>query len=122
MSSASTVDVCAYSDESSEGLGRSSWGYVLQVGGIVYKKGHGILHRGKVFDAEISSATIALGVALSMRQDGEKIFVLLENQVAVMALQTGKLSASIQLTNLFHNLVKAVEVEFRWVLARSLKY
>ncbi|POS85013.1 hypothetical protein EPUL_002447 [Erysiphe pulchra] len=38
--SISTADICAYSDGSSEGPGRSSWGYILQRGGNTFKRGH----------------------------------------------------------------------------------
>ena len=34
--STSSSDICAYSDGSSEGHGRSAWGYVLQRGGVTF--------------------------------------------------------------------------------------
>lgn len=57
-------------------------------------------------------ATFALRVALSVRSNVEKILVPLDNQAAVLALQTGKAAASfsIQLTSLFHNQVKTVTI------------
>ncbi|KAI1005285.1 hypothetical protein K3495_g2934 [Podosphaera aphanis] len=82
-------DICTFSDGSSEGHGRSSWGFALQLGGITFNKDQEILHGRKVYDAKIVGATMALRAALSMGQDGEKIFVLLHNQSAVRAVQTG---------------------------------
>lgn len=114
-----SVDICAYSDGSSEGPGRSSWGYVLQRGGTTFQKGRGALHGGEVYDAEIFGATVALRAALSARQNSEKIFVLLDNQAAVTALQTGKSTSSIRSTKLFHDLAKSVNAEFRWVPGHS---
>lgn len=119
MSTINAIDICAYSDGSSEGPGRSSWGYVLQRGGATFQKGHGTLHGGEVYDAEIFGATMALRVALSARRNNEKIYILLDNQAAVMALQTGKSSSSIRLTKLFHNLAKTSNAEFRWVPGHS---
>ncbi|KAI0994897.1 hypothetical protein K3495_g13283 [Podosphaera aphanis] len=69
-------DICAYSDGSSEGHGRSSWGFVLKRGGQTFKKSHGILHGGEVYDAEIVGATMALRAALLARQEGQRIYVL----------------------------------------------
>ena len=59
------TNLCAYSDWSSEGPGRSSWRLALQRGGRTIQKGHGTLHGGEVYDAEIFGATIALRAALS---------------------------------------------------------
>lgn len=63
------TDICAYSDGSSEGHGRSTWGYVLQRGGITFEKNSGILHGGEVYDAEIHAATVVQHAALSARQE-----------------------------------------------------
>ena len=119
MRTITSEDICAYSDGSSEGPGRSSWGYVLQRGGTTFKKGKGTLHGGEVYDAEIFGAKMALRTALSARQNDEKIFVLLDNQAAVMALNTGKSVSSIRLTKLFHGLAKSTNVEYRWVPGHS---
>ena len=62
---------------------------------------------------------MALSAALSVRQNGEKIFILLDNQAAVLALKSGKSSSSIRLTKLFHTLAKTLKVEFRWVPGHS---
>lgn len=82
------VEIFAYSDGSSEGHGRSSWGYVLKRAGLTFKKGNGILYGGEVYDAEIYGATMAHLAAISARQSGENIYILLDNQVAVGALRT----------------------------------
>ncbi|KHJ30080.1 putative te1b-like protein [Erysiphe necator] len=80
-------EICAYSDGSSDGPGRSSWGYVLQRGGTTFQKGNAVLYGGEVYDADIFGATIAFGTAISMKRNEEKIFILLDNQAAVLALQ-----------------------------------
>ena len=49
-----------------------------------------MLYGGEVYDAEIFDATIALREALSARNNSEKIYILLNNQAAVIALTTGK--------------------------------
>ncbi|POS86227.1 hypothetical protein EPUL_000399 [Erysiphe pulchra] len=113
------ANICAYSDGSSEGPGRSSCGYILQRGGKNFQKGKGLLHSGEVYDAKIFGATFALRAALSARPNNEKIFVLLDNQAAVMALITVKSISSIRLTNLFYGLAKPVNAEFRWVSDHS---
>lgn len=74
-----------------------------------------MLHSGEVHDAGIFGASCALRAALSIRQNNEKIFVFLDNQVAVMALRAGKSSISIQLARLFHSLATSVNAELRWV-------
>lgn len=68
MRTITSEEVCAYSDGSSEGPERSSWGYVLQRRGTTFQKGHGVLHGREVYDAEIFDATIALRAALSASQ------------------------------------------------------
>lgn len=119
MSTIAPTDLCAYSDGSSEGPGRSSWGFALQRGGTTFRKGHGVLYGGEVYDAEIFGATIALREALSARNNSEKIYILLDNQAAVLALTTGKSASSIRLTRLFHCLAKSVNADFRWVPGHS---
>ncbi|KAI0995754.1 hypothetical protein K3495_g12426 [Podosphaera aphanis] len=105
--------ICAYSDSSSEGRGRSSRGFVLQRGGITFKKDQGILNGGEVYDAEIFGATMALRAALSIRRSGEKIYVLLDNQAAVRALQTGRTSSCLRLTRIFHDVSQKANSEVR---------
>ncbi len=41
LSSIAPSDICAYSNGSSEGPGRSSWGYALQRGGITFQRDEG---------------------------------------------------------------------------------
>lgn len=119
LSRIASIDICAFSDGSSEGPGRSSWGYALQRGGRTFQKGHGILHGGEVYDAEIFGATIALRAALSARRNCEKIFVLLDNQATVMALNTRKSVSSIRIAKLWNSLAKSVNTEYRLVPGHS---
>lgn len=114
-----STDICAYSDGSSEGHGRSSWGFVLQRGGITFKRGRSFLHGGEVFDAELYRATAAFHAALSVRQTGEKIFILLDNQAAVGALKTGKSSSSLLVTRTFYEIAQRANAEVRWVPGHS---
>jgi len=73
-----STDISAYSNGSSKGHG-SSWGFVLQRGGVIFKRSRGNLLRDKVFDVELHGATAALHAALSERQTGGNIFILLNN-------------------------------------------
>ncbi|KAI1000223.1 hypothetical protein K3495_g7975 [Podosphaera aphanis] len=111
--------ICAYSDGSSEGHGRSSWGFVLQSGGLTFEKDQGILYGGEVYDAEIFGATMALRAALSIRRSGQKIYVLLDNQAAVRAHQTGSTSSCLRLTRIFHDVSQKANSEVRWVPGHS---
>ncbi|KAI0999187.1 hypothetical protein K3495_g9007 [Podosphaera aphanis] len=101
VSSVSPTDICAYSDRSSVGHGRSSWGFFLQREGVTFEKGRDTLHGGEVYDAEILGATAALNAAIQARRFGEKIFVLLDNHAAVHALQTGKSISCLQKKHAF---------------------
>ena len=111
--SISSFDICAYSDGSSEGIGRSSWGFFLQRGGKTFEHGNGTLHGAEVFDAEIMGATYALLATLRTRQGTEKIYVLLDNQAAVGALQTGRTSSCLRLTRNFHEVAQKADIEVR---------
>ncbi|KAI1002761.1 hypothetical protein K3495_g5442 [Podosphaera aphanis] len=75
----------------------------------------GALHGGEVHDAEIVGATAALRAAIQARRFGEKIFVLLDNQAAVHALQTGKSTSCLQKTRIFHHVASKVNAVVRWV-------
>lgn len=69
------------SDGSSEGHGRSAWGYALQRGGTTFQKNQETLHGVVAFDAELLGATIALQAALSNRRNEEgKIFCWINQQ------------------------------------------
>lgn len=81
-----TVDIRAYSDGSTEGHERSSWGLVLQRNGEKFEKDQGFLHGNEVYDAEIVGATMVLEAAILARHDDKKIFVMPDNQTAVGAL------------------------------------
>ncbi|KAI0994969.1 hypothetical protein K3495_g13213 [Podosphaera aphanis] len=117
--SVSPTDICAYSDGSSIGHGRSSLGFVLQRGGVTFEKGRGALHGGEVYDAEIVGATAALKAAILARRFGEKIFVLLDNQAAVQALQTGESTSCLQKIRIFHHVARKVNAVVRWVPGHS---
>ena len=88
------TDISAFSDGSSIGHGRSSWGYCLLHGNTILHPNHGPLHGGEVFDAEIMGAFKALERATNLARDGQKIYILLDNQAAVRAVQTGVTSSS----------------------------
>lgn len=66
------IDVCAFSDGSSEGPRRSSRRYVLQRGGITFLRDKIIIQGSDVYDA-----TIALRVALSMSNIMRRFFYCL---------------------------------------------
>ncbi|POS84839.1 hypothetical protein EPUL_004095 [Erysiphe pulchra] len=114
-----STEICAYSDGSSEGHGRSSWGHVLKRAGETFRMSSGILHGGEIYDAELCGATMALLAALSTRIGNEKIFVLLDNQAAVRALKTRKKSSCLRLTQSFHDVARKSNVEVRWVPGHS---
>ena len=78
-----------------------------------------MLFRSEVYDAEIVGATAALKAAILARRFGEKIFVLLDNQAAVQALQTGKLTSCLQKTRIFHHVARKVNAVVRWVPGHS---
>lgn len=76
----------------------------MQRRGTTFHKEYGILHGEEVYDAKIIGTTVAFRAAMFTRQNSEKIFVLLDNHAAVIALQTGKSPSSIRLTKLFNRL------------------
>ncbi|POS85318.1 hypothetical protein EPUL_003041, partial [Erysiphe pulchra] len=115
----SSADICAFLDGSSEGYGCFAWGFVLQRGGVNIERGRGILHEGEVFDAEFYGATVAFHAALSARQKGAKIFILLSNQAVLRALKTGKSSSSLSPTRTFYEVAKRANAEVRWVPGHS---
>lgn len=84
-----------------------------------FHKNNGILHGGKVYDTEIMGATMALLAAIQARQGGEKIFILLDYQVTVRTLQSGKTSSCIKLTREFHDVLRKKNVEIKWVQDHS---
>ncbi|KAI0993628.1 hypothetical protein K3495_g14556, partial [Podosphaera aphanis] len=115
----SESDICAYSDGSSEGHGRSSWGFIIQKAGRIIKRGNGILHGGEVYDAEILGALSVLREAILVRQNDERIFVLLDSQAAVNALKTGSSQSSIRATREFYQIAREFNVDTRWVPGHS---
>ncbi|KAI1005862.1 hypothetical protein K3495_g2359 [Podosphaera aphanis] len=119
-------DICTYADGSSEGHGRSAWGFILKREGTTFLRGFGIVHGGEVLDAEIIGARNALESALSFVRDeqrlGEKkqnIHVLLDSQQAVKILTTGTSPFSLKDVRSFHALSKTAEVMVKWVPGHS---
>ena len=72
----------------------------------MFQTKNGILFGGEVYDAELVGVALALEAAVSQRRSGEKIFVLLDNQAAVTALQTGISSSCLKLTRGFYNITR----------------
>ena len=113
------MDICAYSDGSSEGHGHSSWSFVLQREGSTFYRNSCPLHGSEVFDAEITGALRALESAITFLRDREHIYVLLDNQAAVTAIRTGILTSNVQSCRRFYNLAKQGNVTVRWVPIHS---
>ncbi|CCU76238.1 TE1b-like protein [Blumeria hordei DH14] len=117
------TDICAYSDGSSEGHGRSTWGYVLKKDGKDIGKGSGIKHGGEVLDAEIIGARKALEAALEFLDNGksrkvggsQQIHVFLDSQQAVSALTTGLSPTSLEDVRSFRALSNLAKVLVKWV-------
>ncbi|KAI0991356.1 hypothetical protein K3495_g16831, partial [Podosphaera aphanis] len=120
-------EICAYADGSSEGHGRSAWGFVLKREGTTFFRGSGIAHGGEVLDAEILGAENALEAALSFVEEEQRKFgdtkqrihVLLDSQQAVKILITGTSSSSLKDVRSFHALSKTAEVFVKWVPGNS---
>ena len=119
IKSISPTDVCAYSDGSSEGHGRSSWGYVLQREGKTFEKVEGFLHGCEVYDAEIIGALMALKAEIPLRKTGETFFILLDNQATVRALRTGISHSSSKETKDFYDIACKANAEVKWVPGHS---
>ncbi|KAI0990863.1 hypothetical protein K3495_g17324, partial [Podosphaera aphanis] len=108
------TDICAYADGSSEGHGRSAWGFVLKREGLTVCRGSGIVHGGEVLDAEIIGARQALEAALRLAAEEQRrlwgikqqIHILLDSQQAVKILTTGKSSTSLKDVRNFYALSK----------------
>lgn len=56
---------------------------------------------------------------MSARRNNGKIFVLLDNQAVVIALNIGKSASSIRLTKQSHSLAKSVNAEYIWIPGHS---
>ena len=111
-------DLCAFSDGSSAGPGRSSWGFQITSGtGLALAEGCGPLLGTEVFDAELEGALRALTTALQIERTG-RIVVLLDNQAAASSLGTGQASSSQRRIDRFKAAVQQApcEVEVRWIL------
>ena len=75
--------ICAYSDGSSEGNGRSAWGFVLKRKGKTLLTGSGIRHGGEALDAEITGASKALEAALGLQSAGQRVYLSMDSQQAI---------------------------------------
>lgn len=115
----SRFDICAFSDGSSEGHGRSAWGFSLQKDGVTICSEHGPLHGGEIIDAEIFGAYKALEKALEYNRADQQIHVLLDNQAAVLALQTGRSSSSLTTVINFRELAHMAHVSVKWIPGHS---
>ena len=98
---------------------RGTWPLFLGVcsttRGNKFEKGNGTLHGGEVYDAELQGAAAAIQAAFLVRRTGERIFVLLDNQAAIGALQTARTSSSKNLTQKVPKITLEAQVEVRWV-------
>nr|ABW72065.1 TE1b [Blumeria hordei] len=130
LHSVQASDICAYSDRSSEGHGRSAWGFVLKRDGKTLLKGCGIKHGGEVLDAEILGARKALEAALEAalglldRENGgrngrQRVNVLIDSQSVVKALSTGTSTTSLDDVHQFRALSKNARVSVKWIPAHS---
>ncbi|KAI0993393.1 hypothetical protein K3495_g14791 [Podosphaera aphanis] len=62
---------------------------------------------------------MALRAALLARQEGQRIYVLLDNQAAVSALQTGRSSSCLRLVRIFQDVARKAKAEIIWVPGHS---
>ncbi|KAI1005671.1 hypothetical protein K3495_g2547 [Podosphaera aphanis] len=108
--------VCAYSDGSSCGPAKSAWGYSLYRRGQLIASGAGPIHGTEVYDAEILGA---LEVVLS-KAGTSPIKLLLDNAVAVQALQRDRTKSSQAVVDKFvAQLQRCHSVEIRWIPGHS---
>ena len=112
LNTISQSNICAYSDGSSEGHGRSSLGFVLQRNSITFHQGSGHLLGSKVVDAEI------IGALCFVRDDGH-IYVLLDNQAAVSALLTGTATSCLRSIKRFRELANRSQATVKWIPGHS---
>lgn len=78
-------------------------------------KGKGTTHVSEVYGAEILGASMALLAAIAVRELGENIFVLVDNQPAMRVLQSGKTFSCIRLSREFLASANKAEAKVRWV-------
>ena len=111
----SKSEICAYSDGSSEGNGRSAWGFVLKRNGQTLLTGSGIRHGGEALDAEITGARKALEAALGLQSATQRVYLLMDSQQAINALETGNSTTSLEEVRKFRELSKSARVIIKWV-------
>lgn len=61
----------------------------------------------------------ALERATNLAREGQKIYILLDNQAAVRALQTGVTSSSMGVARRFQELANTFDVTIKWVPGHS---
>ncbi|KAI0994090.1 hypothetical protein K3495_g14093, partial [Podosphaera aphanis] len=111
--------VCAYSDGSSCGPAKSAWGYTLYRRGQLIASGAGPMHGAEIYDAELLGAQKALEAAMS-KAGTSPIKLLLDNAIAVQALQRGRTKSSQAVVDKFvAQLQQCQSVEIRWIPGHS---
>ncbi|KAI0994552.1 hypothetical protein K3495_g13629 [Podosphaera aphanis] len=95
------------------------YGASFSDGGVNFEKSHGILQGGEVYDAEIAGEIMALRAALFTRREGQKIYILLDNQAAVSALRTGRSSSCLRLVRIFQDVARKAKADTIWVAGHS---
>ncbi|KAI0991475.1 hypothetical protein K3495_g16712, partial [Podosphaera aphanis] len=123
IESISDSDICAYPDGSSQGHGRSSWGFVLKRAGKTFLKESGVVHGGEVLDAEIVAARKALEATLRVVRENhgtrtgrmQRIHLLMDSQQAIKALETGFSTTSLEDVRQFRALMQEAVIILKWV-------
>lgn len=87
----------------------------MQRSGTTFFRNQGTLYRGKFYHAEIYGTVTALRDAICLRQPDDIIFVLLDIQEAVRALQTGNLSSCLQIKRVLHEVAGRNNVKVKWM-------
>ncbi|KAI1006776.1 hypothetical protein K3495_g1439 [Podosphaera aphanis] len=62
---------------------------------------------------------MALRAALLARQEGQNIYVLLDNQAAVSAFQAGSSSSCLRLVRIFQDVARKAKAEIIWLPGQS---
>ena len=111
--------LCIYSDGSSSGPAVSAYGYAVYKDGVLLASGGKLLPGAEVYDAEITRAVRGLEVALEVRES-TGIKVLLDNQEAAEALESGRTTSSLQAVRKFKEMRNThPTIEVRWIPRHS---
>lgn len=107
--------ICVYTDGSSTGPAVSAYGYAVYKDTVLIASGGKFLPGAEIYDAEITGAVRGLEAALEFG-DSAGIKVLLDNQEAVEALESGRTNSSIEKVRIFKDLCGTHPmVEVRWI-------